>query len=264
MGYQRSPAFHIHRFDYSETSQIATFFTRDHGKMTAIAKGARRPKNSYDGPIDLIIQSDLTWIPRPAGSLNILTHCDQIDPLRPLRKDPSLMTYGFWMIFIMNRLNAPGKPNRTFYDLAEQFTRLLPRWENPSRLCVRFDLSVLRALGHLPRLDGCVRCETPVVQIDHVLFSNRYGGAICRNCIRSDTERPPDAPSSRTPAHTTRVLAPSPGTLRVLSALLDRDAPLRAHGALQLSSDQHAEARRVLNHCFRHLLGYNPRVLDTL
>ena len=43
----------IRTVDYSETSQIVTLFTRDHGKVDAIAKGAKRAKSVFGGPLDI-------------------------------------------------------------------------------------------------------------------------------------------------------------------------------------------------------------------
>ena len=43
----------IRAVDYSETSQIVTLFTKQNGKIGAIAKGSKRPKSSFDGPIEL-------------------------------------------------------------------------------------------------------------------------------------------------------------------------------------------------------------------
>ncbi len=43
----------IRAADFSETSQIVTLFTRATGKIKAIAKGSKRPKSKFDGPIEI-------------------------------------------------------------------------------------------------------------------------------------------------------------------------------------------------------------------
>ena len=49
------------RRDYSETSQIATIFTRDNGKLRGIAKGVRRVKSKFSGGIELLAQGQIIF-----------------------------------------------------------------------------------------------------------------------------------------------------------------------------------------------------------
>ncbi|MHC4155757.1 MAG: DNA repair protein RecO, partial [Planctomycetota bacterium] len=49
----KDEAICIRAVDYSETSQIVTFFTRANGKVGAIAKGSKRPKSAFDGAIEV-------------------------------------------------------------------------------------------------------------------------------------------------------------------------------------------------------------------
>src|SRR4030042_1118125 len=51
----------IRTTDYSETSQILTFFTADTGKLSLIAKGAKRPKSSFGGPVQLLTAGEMVF-----------------------------------------------------------------------------------------------------------------------------------------------------------------------------------------------------------
>ncbi len=265
MGYQESSAFHIYRFDYSETSQIATFFTRDRGKITAIAKGARREKNDFDGPIDLLVRSNIRWIQRPPNRLSILTKCDQQDTLRALRLDRRRLIYGFWVIFVLNRLTASGQSNRALFDHARKFTMHLKQTEQVRRGCLYFDLFALRHLGHLPKLDMCVLCERPVGDVDRIFFSFHAGGVLCDRCSKKRS-RGSSAEQGRNvlPAEHTTLLSPSRGTVRALNAVLRLRTPFETSETVELSDRQLGEARRLLNHCYRYLLGYDPELLSVL
>jgi DNA repair protein RecO (recombination protein O) len=263
MGYQQSPAFHIHRFDYSETSQIATFFTRDHGKVTAIAKGARREKNDYDGPIDLLVRSRITWIQRPPDRLSILTGCDQQDPLRTLRRNRHRLVYGFWVIFVLNRLTATGQRNRSLFDHVRSFVDHLKTTYHVRRSCLFFDLFTLKHLGHLPRLNQCVFCERPVSEADRIQFSFHAGGVVCQGCRRRAQSSKNQKGRDRLPVNTTSLLSPSAGTLRALTAVLAGDDPFEA-APVEFSDSQLSESRRLLNHCYRYLLGYDTELLSML
>ena len=49
----KDKAICLRAVNYSETSQVVTLFTRDHGKIAAMAKGSRRAKSSFDGAIEV-------------------------------------------------------------------------------------------------------------------------------------------------------------------------------------------------------------------
>ena len=57
----KDTAICIRAVDYSETSQILTFFSRDNGKFSAIAKGSKRPKSAFDGPIEIFAYGKIVF-----------------------------------------------------------------------------------------------------------------------------------------------------------------------------------------------------------
>jgi len=67
----------IRTVDYSETSQIVTFFAKDAGKISAIAKGSKRPKSSFDGPIELFAHGPVVYTETSKDKLATLTEFQQ-------------------------------------------------------------------------------------------------------------------------------------------------------------------------------------------
>ena len=59
--------------EFSETSQVVTVFTREHGMVRGLAKGARRNSSSFDGGIELLSRGELLWVAKQAGQLATLT-----------------------------------------------------------------------------------------------------------------------------------------------------------------------------------------------
>ena len=54
MAYERTDAVAIRHADFSETSRVVTFYTRDFGRITAVAKGVKRRSSKVAGHIDLL------------------------------------------------------------------------------------------------------------------------------------------------------------------------------------------------------------------
>ena len=73
MGFCKTPAVTLKRSDYRDSSQIITFYTRDYGKIQALAKGLKRSVKGVSGGIDLLTYNNIVFIHREHSSLNILT-----------------------------------------------------------------------------------------------------------------------------------------------------------------------------------------------
>lgn len=69
----------IRLWDFSETSQTAWIFTREHGLLRALAKGARRPRAPFSGGLDLLTRGELMAIVRPTSDLATLTAWDLLE-----------------------------------------------------------------------------------------------------------------------------------------------------------------------------------------
>ncbi len=69
----KDTAICIRAIDYSETSQILTFFTRDTGKIGAIAKGSKRPKSSFGGPFEIFSYGKIVFAESNKDKLSTLT-----------------------------------------------------------------------------------------------------------------------------------------------------------------------------------------------
>jgi recombinational DNA repair protein (RecF pathway) len=69
---RREPAICLWVGDYSETSQVAHFLMRGGGKVHLLAKGSKRAKSRTGGPIDLLAEGELVYIPASREGLGTL------------------------------------------------------------------------------------------------------------------------------------------------------------------------------------------------
>jgi DNA repair protein RecO (recombination protein O) len=264
--------------DYSDTSQIVTFWTREAGRLTGIAKGAKRAKTSFHGPFDLFSLYHLVYREKPAGQLHLLTSADLLDAHAGLRADPDRLTAASACAEILLGLTADAMPIPLLFDLLAETLRGL---EDPARdrrdgglaapatppplaagrqptsappppeagvapwesILFRFMAQTLTHLGHRPRLDACVACEEPIERT--ALYSPRSGGALCDRCGREES-----APL--------RVRAES---LRVLDALAIPGTPVPA---APFPPPVRHELRAILRNAYTFLLERPPAALGLL
>ena len=73
MATEKALALVIRTHDWSESSRIATLWTREIGKVRALAKGGRRLKSNFESALDLLTVCDIVLIRKSSGSLDLLT-----------------------------------------------------------------------------------------------------------------------------------------------------------------------------------------------
>ena len=82
----------LHSRKYSDTSKILVAFTRDEGKVSLIAKGARNPKSKFGGCLEPLSFSSLTIYKKANKELHTLGKAEIITPLRRLTADYDKLT----------------------------------------------------------------------------------------------------------------------------------------------------------------------------
>lgn len=185
----------IRAVDYSETSQIVTFFTRDTGKISAIAKGSKRPKSTFDGPIEILSHGRIVFADSNKEKLATLTEFQQQPTLLKLRHNLFAFYCCLFAAELLNGLTHDYDPHP---ELFENFLRFLQNANEQQdarderrgvfALLILFQLSLLKEIGLQPILSQCVNCKTKYEMRDtrsEVYFSSSANGLICRDCESS-------------------------------------------------------------------------------
>lgn len=189
----KDTAICIRALDYSETSQIATFFARETGKISAIAKGSKRPKSSFDGPIEVFSYGKIV-VSVPAGEkLAILTEFDQQSNFGALAGNLFVLHCASFAAELVNLLTNEYDPNPELFDAFLQFLENASELRTTSderrdtiSLLILFQLALLKEIGLQPVLNACVNCKSNFSpNWPQSYFSHSANGLICRDCEAS-------------------------------------------------------------------------------
>lgn len=175
----------LRKIDYSETSQVVHFYSRDAGKITAIAKGSKREKSAFHGPFDLFTVYELVRIEKGDGRLDIITQAQVVRDFLNLRTDLSRYAAAGYVAEFVDEMTLEGQQNPGLYELLIRTLADLDAGHAVDRAVFRFEAHALRILGHFPRLLECGTCRRKVAQLE-AYFSPRDGGAICLLCKPKD------------------------------------------------------------------------------
>ena len=179
--------------EFSETSCIVTLFTRTLGKISTIAKGARRKKSPFEAALDLIAICRIVFLHKSSQSLDILTEAKLQRRFRSSAKDLDRFYAGLYLIELLNLMTDDADPHEDLFDEAVSAIRLIDdfkRWTKAmgvgqvsvKHALIHFEIRLLDLLGHLPMLTHCVDCGRAKTTISKVHFGLNRGGIICKNC----------------------------------------------------------------------------------
>jgi DNA repair protein RecO (recombination protein O) len=239
----RSQALVVRTVEVFETSLVVTLFTREMGKVTALAKGARRLKSPFQGGLDLLEVSDIVLLPKASESLDLLTEAAPLERFACLRRDLAALYAGYYIAELLTDLTDYHDPHPRLFDAATITLRHLGEEELRPRRVLRFELACLRELGLMPALDRCAHCGEPVDSRGGVAFGLATGGVICPACR-------PGQP------HVTTL---SSETLEAIRALASPGGGWREL-AFGPKSKGLAAVNLTVGAVMSHVLGHRPRV----
>ncbi len=144
-----APAFLLHSTAYRETSLIADLFTRDHGRIAAVAKGAKRPRSALRAVLMQFQPLVATW----SGNRELRTLIDvQWTGGLPSPRGDALLC-AFYLNELLMRLLAREDAHPELYDAYERALLALSQEAPPEETLRRFEWSLLREAGYAPDLE---------------------------------------------------------------------------------------------------------------
>jgi DNA repair protein RecO (recombination protein O) len=258
MAAEKAQALVLRTTDWSETSRIATLWTREFGKVRALAKGGRRLKSNFENALDLLTHCSIVFLRKSSGSLDLLTEAQVVRRFPRLRTDLAALYAAYYVAELLESMTEEYDPHPLLFDAALELLDALgsPLSPSPARgegvirppvvgsYVVRFELVLLREVGYSPAFDGCASCGGPVDE-SRLAFSCAAGGLVCPNCVGQFRDRQSLSPAGR----------------EMLRALQQP-----AGDALRQpwEAGVRREVRQVLSQYVTYLLGRQPRLLPYL
>src|SRR5262249_21490087 len=248
MAAEKATALVVRTTDWSETSRIATLWTRELGRVRVLAKGARRLKSNFDSALDLLTVCSIVLLRKSSGNLDLLTEAQVIKRFPRLRADLQALYAAYYVAELLSDWTEDYDPHPALFDEALETIEDLGIASDlgqraASARLVRFELVMLRELGYRPVMEGCAICGS-VVTGPKLIFSSAAGGILCRSCQTG---------------HLARQSISYP-TIEAMRGL-DQDPDLWKKG---LSPIVCKEMRGLIGGYITYLMGKPPRLLSYL
>jgi DNA repair protein RecO (recombination protein O) len=243
---EKAQALVLRTTDWSETSRVATLWTREFGKVRVLAKGGRRLRSAFESGLDLLTLCDIVLIRKSSGSLDLLTEARVAQRFPRLRADLTALYAAYYVAELLADWTSEYDPHPAVFDEAVDTLRALglPEGGEIGPRLMRFELTFLRELGYGPALEACAVCSRPLTPASGLAFSAAAGGVVCDRCQSGQRDR--------------RLL--SPAAYEMLRALAAPGDDWRR----PWDRAARAEVRQLLGHYVTHLRGTRPRLLPYL
>ena len=177
------PGYILHHYPYRDTSLLLEVFTKDHGRLGLVARGARGPANRQRPSLQSFRPLLVSWSSR--GELGTLTGCESNGPVITL--EGTALFSGFYLNELLMRLLLRQDPHAGLFHCYEQTLKGLGV-EGGQRSLRLFEKKLLEELGYGLQLEHDVQGHQPLVadgayefRLEHgpVAVPRSHSGALC-------------------------------------------------------------------------------------
>jgi len=187
-----TPAILLRRLDYGDFDVIVTFFTLKSGKMTLIAKSAKKSTKRFAGILELFSILELVANTGRGKGLPVLQEAVLKQPFSGIRADFKKTAYAsYWAELIYNWMED-NYQQLALYSLFEHVLSELDNGQTTgAALNILFQIRFLNLSGHRPHLTACSLCHKDLENIQQTKISLdlKGGGILCGSCSSRSASR---------------------------------------------------------------------------
>jgi len=223
-----------------EADRIVTLYTKERGKLNAVARGARRIRNRLVSPTQVFTHG--RFLIFPGKGLHNLSQADIIHSGQLIRDDLEKFAYASYLTELLDALTVEEDPIESVFPLLAAALSLgeAGRFSLAARA---FEIRLMRELGYEPELYQCLYCRET---LEKKMFFSEEGGALCEKCVGQDP----------------RSMPLTNGTWELMKKLLEWDFSRLT--VLHPALSNETELRRMMRRYLDYRLEYPLKSLDFL
>ena len=143
-----SEAIVLGRRNFGEADRILSLYTSDHGKISLIAKGTRKPTSRKRGHIEIF---NLIKFQAVSGhGLDLMTEAEVIDDFNLIRKSLNKISLAYYLMEVVGKITHDGEPNKELFNLILNSLNKLKATSKLKELRLNYISEVLILMGYWP------------------------------------------------------------------------------------------------------------------
>jgi len=182
MSLKRTSAVVLKIMDHGESDKIVVFYCPALGKLTGIAKGAKRSKKRFVNKLEIFSWLEIGYDDRGRGTLVQIAEADLLDHFITLRQHYDRYVAATLICEIMVCWTRENDADQELFDLLTWAFQQLNCGHHPPQLAVLFQVRLFDILGFRPQLAGCLKCGRFEPAAAPYGFSLGQHGLLCASC----------------------------------------------------------------------------------
>ncbi len=183
-----TPAIVLRAINYGESDRVVTLLGRTTGRLSALARGARKSQKRFGGGLGLCSIGDAALRERHGAELLTLESFDVRQAYASLASDVARMAHAAYAAELVSKLCAPRQPEVEVYDWLHGFLGALDGHGASAERLRILELGLLGRLGFGPMVESCAVCGGARFPAGNAAAEVSFrwdpgrGGAICGAC----------------------------------------------------------------------------------
>lgn len=179
----KTDAIVLSTMKYRETSKIARLYTREFGRLSVLAKGARAAKSPLRSALEPMNYVAAVIYRKENRELQLLTQCDVLASFRHLSEDMQKLQVALSAIELVTVVAHEEERNEELFELLLSVLRAVnDATKNLNVALYYFELRLTGLLGFQPELDVCSQCGGSAGEYDGNEYKFGQSGILCKSC----------------------------------------------------------------------------------
>lgn len=242
MSSEKTSAIVIRQVDFSESSRIVTLFSKGYGKLSVMAKGAKRLKSAFDSSLDLLNECEIVFIRKPNASLDLLTSSALLKRFTFPDRNLQRQYASYYIAELLDASIEVNDPHEYLYEQTRWVLDRLAEVEEVPIAVVVFEVLLIQELGLLPDTQQC-HCGKPIETNQSYRLWASQGQFLCHDC---HSEEIPSQPFSGL-------------VIQLMAEIVIREFQLP-----KLTSREWKPLHQIASSCLNQAIGRRPKTLKLL
>lgn len=185
----------IKRNNFLESSLILDIYTKDYGKVEAVARSARKVKGKLKGHLELFLDTEL--ILARGKNIDTITSSLTINSFSNLRNNLEISYGAYYILELVDKMTIEGHQDERVFYLLNRVLLFLDKFVDSNvennynieyhLIILFFQVNLLNLTGFSPELNKCVSCSKSI-NLGKNYFSFSMGGVVGSECTSKDVK----------------------------------------------------------------------------
>ncbi|MBI1932354.1 MAG: DNA repair protein RecO [Ignavibacteriales bacterium] len=178
----KNEALILKKINFGNSSLIIHLYTKEHGKISAIIKGAKSPKSKLGSKVDILNHVEIVYYNKEEKELQLITQVNLIEHFANLKSDLAKLKYAMSICELILKLVLEKDKNEKLYRGVIRILNLInDEQSDPILHFTQFLIFFIKEIGFELNFNTCSNCGSKLLETEQNAFSYN-DGIICEKC----------------------------------------------------------------------------------